>query len=89
MGSRAARLAGSSAVSTAGAAGDTADAHYYMAEYYLLNGNLTLAADQLRVALSMNDLDDVQRARLEARLRQVQAAIPPPGQRGGQNRPSG
>lgn len=74
----------------AGAAGDTADAHYYMAEYHLLNGNLSMAADQLRVALSIQDLDSVQRARLESRLQQVQRAMPTPGsQRRGQNSPSG
>jgi predicted Zn-dependent protease len=65
----------------AGAAGDTADAHYYMAEYHLMNGDLELAADQLRVALSLNDLDDVQRARFRSRLEQVQEAMPPPGSR--------
>lgn len=74
----------------AGAAGDDSDAHYYMAEYHLLNGNLSMAADQLRIALSMNDLDDVQRARLESRLQQVQRAMPPAGGgRRGQDRPSG
>lgn len=72
----------------AGEAGDTADAHYYMAEYHLMTGNLNMAADQLRVALSM-DIDDVQRARLESRLKQVQNAMPTPGSKRGQNRPSG
>lgn len=72
----------------AGEAGDIADAHYYMAEYHLLNGQLDMAADQLRVALSM-DLDDVQRARLESRLKQVQNAMPTPGSNRGQNRPNG
>ena len=74
----------------AGAAGDTADAHYYMAEYHLLNGDLNMAADQLRVALGMGDLDAVQRARLESRLKQVQDAMPPPGsRRRGSNGPRG
>jgi predicted Zn-dependent protease len=63
----------------AGAAGDTADAHYYMAEYHLLNGDLGMAADQLRVALNANELDEVQRARFTSRLEQVQRAMPPPG----------
>ncbi|MGI9330187.1 MAG: tetratricopeptide repeat protein, partial [Gammaproteobacteria bacterium] len=63
----------------AGAAGDTADAHYYMAEYHLLNGDLSMAADQLRVALNANELDAVQRARFTSRLEQVQRAMPPPG----------
>ena len=72
------------------AAGDKSDAHYYMAEFYLMNGNLSMAADQLRIALSMDEVDSVQRARLETRLRQVQQAMPTPGsQRRGQNSPSG
>src|SRR5690606_13871194 len=34
-------------------AGDTADAHYYMAEFHLLKGDAAMAADQLRLALSI------------------------------------
>ncbi len=55
----------------ASAAGDTADAHYYMAEYYLLTGNFPLAGDQLRLALSIPELDSIQRARFRSRLDQV------------------
>ena len=55
----------------ASAAGDTADAHYYMAEYHLLTGNLPMASDQLRLALSIPELDPVQRARFRSRLDQV------------------
>jgi predicted Zn-dependent protease len=55
----------------ASAAGDTADAHYYMAEYHLLTGNLAMASDQLRLALSIPELDSVQRARFRSRLDQV------------------
>jgi len=55
----------------ASAAGDTADAHYYMAEYHLMVGDLSMAADQLRLALSMPGLDSVQRARFESRLRKI------------------
>jgi len=55
----------------ASAAGDTADAHYYMAEYHLLTGNLAMANDQLRLALSIPELDPVQRARFRSRLDQV------------------
>jgi len=55
----------------ASAAGDTADAHYYMAEYHLLTGNLPMASDQLRLALSIPELDSVQRARFRSRLDQV------------------
>lgn len=59
----------------ASAAGDSADAHYYMAEYHLLNGDLPMAADQLRLALGIPGLDAVQRARFRSRLDQVQAVL--------------
>lgn len=59
----------------ASAAGDTADAHYYMAEYHLLHGDLDLAADQLRMALSIPGLDNVQRARFNSRLAEVQEVL--------------
>ncbi len=59
----------------ASAAGDTADAHFYMAESHLLNGELVLASDQLRLALSIPGLDAVQRARFRSRLNQVQAVL--------------
>lgn len=59
----------------ASAAGDTADAHYYMAEYHLLNADLPMAADQLRLALGIPGLDSVQRARFRSRLDQVQDAL--------------
>jgi predicted Zn-dependent protease len=59
----------------ASAAGDTADAHYYMAEFHLLNGDLDLAADQLRVALGIPGLDNVQRARFNSRLEEVQEVL--------------
>ncbi|MDJ0928360.1 MAG: M48 family metalloprotease [Gammaproteobacteria bacterium] len=70
----------------ASAAGDTADAHYYMAEYHLLNGDLTMATDQLRLALSIPGLDAVQKARFRSRLDQVNAVLTPRQQanRGGQ-----
>lgn len=56
----------------ASAAGDTADAYYYMAELHLIKGDLVMAADQLRVALSTPGLDAVQKARFTARLAEVQ-----------------
>jgi predicted Zn-dependent protease len=56
----------------ASAAGDTADAHFYMAELHLLKGDPMMAADQLRLALSIPGLDAVQRSRFTARLDQVQ-----------------
>jgi len=55
----------------ASAAGDTADAHYYMAEYHLLSGDLVMASDQLVLALGIPGLDPVQKARFRARLAQI------------------
>jgi predicted Zn-dependent protease len=60
----------------ANAAGDTADAHYYMGEYHAMSGNLRLAMDQLRLALATPELDSVQRARFLARLDQFQEYLP-------------
>ena len=60
----------------ANAAGDTADAHYYMAEYHLLNGDLRMAVDQLRLALGIPGLESIQRARFLARLEQLQENMP-------------
>jgi predicted Zn-dependent protease len=66
----------------ASAAGDVADAHYYMAEYHLLRGNLMMATDQLYLALGIPDLDPIQRARFLSRLEQVQQYMPKnPGRR--------
>ncbi len=59
----------------ASAAHDTGDAHYYMAEYHLMSGDLLLAADELRVALSIPGLDAVQRARFSSRLAEIQEVI--------------
>ena len=47
-----------------------------MAEYHLLRGDLTMAADQLRLALSIPGLDSVQKARFESRLREIQQYMP-------------
>ncbi len=60
----------------ASAAGDTADAHYYMSEYHLLTGNVIMASDQLRLALSIPELDNVQKARFLSRLEQIQEWMP-------------
>jgi len=62
----------------ASAAGDTADAHYYMAEFHLLRGDLMMAADQLRLALTIPGLDSVQKARFRSRLDQIQEFMPKP-----------
>lgn len=59
----------------ASAAGDTADAHYYMAEFHLMGGDLMLATDELRIALSIPGLDAVQKARFRSRLDEIQEII--------------
>jgi predicted Zn-dependent protease len=60
----------------ANAAGDVADSYYYMSEYHLMSGDLPLAINQLQLALTVPKLTDVQRARFEARLDEVQQALP-------------
>ena len=52
----------------ADSAGQRAEALYYMGEYHLLVGQLPQAVDKLRMALSQPDIQDVQRARFQARL---------------------
>ena len=70
----------------ANAAGDTADAHYYMAEYHLLNGDLRMAVDQLRLALGIPGLESVQRARFLARLEHLLEIMPSQARQRGQSR---
>src|SRR6202521_662338 len=60
----------------ANAAGDVADSYYYMSYFYLMNGDLKMAANQLELGLSMPGLDPIQRARFSARLEEVRAAMP-------------
>jgi predicted Zn-dependent protease len=61
----------------ANAAGDTGNAYYYMAEYYLSIGNAGLATGQLRMALEAPGVNTVDRARYQARLKQINDAMPP------------
>ena len=60
----------------ANAAGDIADSYYYMSYFYLMNGDLKMAANQLELGLGMPGLDAIQRARFSARLEEVRAAMP-------------
>jgi predicted Zn-dependent protease len=60
----------------ASTAGDYADSYAYMAEFYLMTGNLMMAMNQLQLALTLPGLDAVQRARYSARLEEVRAAMP-------------
>ncbi len=52
-------------------AGDKGDAYDYMGEYYISNGNLPLASQQLELALRQPRLTNVQRERFQARLAEV------------------
>ena len=49
-------------------AGDVAEAHYYMAEYRIMIGDLVGGINFLRQALKMPDLEEIQRIRFEARI---------------------
>jgi predicted Zn-dependent protease len=65
----------------ANAAGDKAEASYYMAEYHAMNGSLQLAIEQLVLALNTPGLDSVDRARFSARLSEFQSYLPNRGKR--------
>lgn len=65
----------------ANAAGDVADSYFYMSEYHILSGDLLLAVSQLQLALQVPKISDVQRARFEARLDEIQQALPKRSQR--------
>jgi predicted Zn-dependent protease len=58
------------------AAGDVADSYYYMSFFYLMSGDLRMAANQLELGLTLPGLDPIQRARISARLEEVRAAMP-------------
>lgn len=60
----------------ANAAGDVADSYYYMSEYHIMSGDLLLAVNQLQLALNVPKISEVQRARFEARLDEIQQALP-------------
>lgn len=60
----------------ANAAGDVADSYFYMSEYHILSGDLLLAVNQLQLALNVPKLTEVQRQRFEARLDEIQQALP-------------
>jgi beta-barrel assembly-enhancing protease len=60
----------------ASAAGDTGDAYYYMSEYHVMGGDLQMAIDQLRLALAVPGLNDVQRQRFQARIEELKEYLP-------------
>ncbi len=61
----------------ASAAGEAAEANYYMAEYHVMNGDLTLAILALRQALATPNLTPVQRSRFRARTDELKEYLPP------------
>jgi predicted Zn-dependent protease len=65
----------------ANAEGDIGNAHFYMAEYYLMIGSGPLAVNQLRMALESPNVNSVDRARIEARLAKIREMMPPDMQR--------
>ena len=60
----------------ANSAGDVAESYYYMSEYYVLNGLLPQAIQQLNLALQLPDLNEFQRARFDARRDELREYLP-------------
>ncbi|MCZ8131565.1 MAG: M48 family metalloprotease [Steroidobacteraceae bacterium] len=61
----------------ASSAGETAEANYYMAEYHLMSGDLTLGIETLRTALASPNITPVQRSRFRARIDELKEYLPP------------
>lgn len=61
----------------ANAAGNIADSYYYMADFYLMSGDLKMASNQLQIGLGLPGLNPIQRARFSALLEEVRAAMLP------------
>ena len=60
----------------ANAAGDIADSYYYMSEFHIISGDLSLAINQLRLAQAVPGLNGVQRERFDARIRELEEYLP-------------
>jgi len=60
----------------ASAAGESAEANYYMAEYHLMNGELSIAIETLRQALAAPTITPVQRERYKARIEELREYLP-------------
>ncbi|MEI2421461.1 hypothetical protein V6O07_14400, partial [Arthrospira platensis SPKY2] len=69
----------------ADAAGQTAEALFYMHAYHLLTGQLPLAIEKLRLALEEPDLQPWQRVRFEARIAELEPYLDT--RRASRNRP--
>jgi predicted Zn-dependent protease len=71
----------------ASSAGDTGDAYYYMGEYHISSGDLAMATKQLELALADPAITPVQRARFEARMKEVRDVLKESGKRRSRDRP--
>ncbi len=60
----------------ANAAGETAEAYYYMAESDAQNGDLLLAINTLRIAITTPDITPMQRSRFKARIDELKEYLP-------------
>jgi len=60
---------------TANAAEDYADSFSYMAEYYLSIGRFNEATEQLKLALSVEPIDEIQKSKFIARLQEIEEFI--------------
>jgi predicted Zn-dependent protease len=60
----------------ANAEGDVGNAYFYMSYYYASIGNLRLSINQVRMALETPGVHTVDRARFEARLKQLIDYLP-------------
>jgi predicted Zn-dependent protease len=61
----------------ASAAGEAAEANYYMAEYHVMSGDLALAIQTLRQALAVPNITPMQRSRFKARVDELKEYLPP------------
>jgi predicted Zn-dependent protease len=61
----------------ASAAGEAAEANYYMAESHLMDGDLRLAIETLRQALATPGITPMQRSRFKARIDELKEYLPP------------
>ena len=59
----------------ANAAEDYADSFSYMAEYYLSIGLFNEATEQLKLALSIASIDEIQKAKFISRLQEIEEFI--------------
>jgi beta-barrel assembly-enhancing protease len=60
----------------ANAAGETAEAYYYIAEGHVMDGDLPAAINTLRIALSTPNITPMQRSRFQARIDELKEYLP-------------